>query len=269
MWWPDPFFPNHRLLEHALPTAFSFVESHPPPPLGPRGAYADSLASTLEHEPSVLKTWSWGLGGGDTAPGSRDLTCRGFVRLSRMPDPGHLSPRFENDAAFKRHACGGRYTSASAQCLHRATWGDSVYHARSQVWLSSRPDNTKGYHYDTCCPYWPTFAVLLSKKLKRVNCYNVLYPGSQNGLGYRLLAHLWGSCGRLTGKGRTTMGTCRGHRKYLKCPLTPVFVYISAVPPVVTERRANLSCGRKSKCVCMDSRGRDKQMLLLLQHKAL
>lgn len=57
------------------------------------------------------------------------------------------------------------------------------------------------------------------------------------------------------------MDTWRGHRKYLKCPLTPVFVYISVVPPVVTERRANLSCRRKSKCVCMDCRARDKQML--------
>lgn len=26
-------------------------------------------------------------------------------------------------------------------------------------------------------PYWPTFALTLSKKLKRVKCYNFLYPG--------------------------------------------------------------------------------------------
>lgn len=57
--------------------------------------------------------------------------------------------------------------------------------------------------------------------------------------------------------GREAMGTWRGHRKYLKSPLTPVSEYISAVPPVVIERRANLSC-RESKCIGVDSRGGDK-----------
>lgn len=32
-------------------------------------------------------------------------------------------------------------------------------------------------------------------------------------------------------------------------------MYISAVPPVVNERRANLFCGRESKCICVASRG--------------
>ena len=49
-----------------------------------------------------------------------------------------------------------------------------------------------------------------------------------------------------------------GHRKYLKSPLTPLFVYISAVPPVVIERRANLSCSGESKCIYVNSRGGEK-----------
>lgn len=65
-------------------------------------------------------------------------------------------------------------------------------------------------------------------------------------------------CVRCSGEGKSSacqesregpqgLFTWSGHRKYRKSPLTPAFVYISAVPPVVKERRANLPCrqGRK------------------------
>lgn len=99
-----------------------------------------------------------------------------------MPDPGHLSLGFENDAAFKRHDLWRSLhfcqCSVPAQGhLGRFCLPHMERASANQVWLSFYPDNTKGYHYNTCCPYRPAFAVVLSKKLKRVNCYNFLYPG--------------------------------------------------------------------------------------------
>ena len=56
-------------------------------------------------------------------------------------------------------------------------------------------------------------------------------------------------------RGGRSAGTWRGHRKYRKSPLTPLLEYISAVPPVVKETRASLSCGGESRRVCAASGG--------------
>lgn len=160
-------------------------------------------------------------------------------------------------------ACGRFYASASAQYPHRATGAilfTTEQTSANQVWLSFHPNNIKAYHYNTRCPSWPTFAVLI-KKLKRVKCYIIscTQVGSKwSGFQASVASHF--TPGGAVGEGfwwSGAMATWSGHRNYLKSPLSPVSVCILAVPPVVIERRANLS-GKESKCICVDSRGGDK-----------
>lgn len=119
-----------------------------------------------------------------------------------------------------------------------------------------------GYSTTSLCSCFRSLTVLLVSCTQSTKCYSWKYQGGVQWIGssFQMLFSRWAHdstitflsssdetsipkliCGARTLNPQKCSIPCwSGHRKYRKSPLTPVFVYISAVPPVVMERRANL-----------------------------